>query len=132
MASTLEFVEFAVGQIRNVPAMTWRKMFGEYAVYCGGTIVALICDDTFFLKPTPGNLALLGTPVEAPAYPGSKNYYVLNEQLDDPDLMTQLIRITAQEAPKPKTKTAPEKATKATKKAPAKRAKAPAKRAKKD
>lgn len=31
-----------------------RKMFGEYALYLDGMVVALVCDDKLFLKPTPG------------------------------------------------------------------------------
>ena len=104
MASDAEFVEYACGQIRNVRNLSHRKMFGEYAVYVGEKVVALICDNQFFLKPTAGNRALLGSPVEAPPYPGAKNCYVLDDQLDDPDLMTRLIRITEEETPVPKPK----------------------------
>ena len=29
-----------------------RAMFGEYCVYCDEMMVALVCDDRFYLKPT--------------------------------------------------------------------------------
>ena len=47
--------------------LTARKMFGEYALYLNGTIVAFICDDTVFIKPAPGALALLPDTESGPA-----------------------------------------------------------------
>ena len=38
MASDLGFVEFVVDQMENAGAITYRKMFGEYAVYCEGKV----------------------------------------------------------------------------------------------
>ena len=43
-----------------------RKMFGEYALYLDGKVVALVCDDQLFLKPTPGATAAL-PPATPPA-----------------------------------------------------------------
>ena len=54
--------------------LTSRKMFGEYALYLGGKTVAFVCDDTLFIKPTAGALALLPDTERGPAYPGSKDY----------------------------------------------------------
>lgn len=53
--------------------LTSRKMFGEYALYLDGKTVAFVCDDTLFIKPTAGALALLPDTERSPAYPGSKN-----------------------------------------------------------
>ena len=33
--------------------LTVKKMFGEYALYLDGVVVAFVCDDTLFIKPTP-------------------------------------------------------------------------------
>ena len=49
-----------------------KKLFGEDGAYLDGKIVALICDDIFFVKPTPGGRTLLGACEEAPPYPGAK------------------------------------------------------------
>ena len=51
MASDQEFVDFLVDQMQGVGGITFRKMFGEYAIYCNGKVVALICDNQFFVKP---------------------------------------------------------------------------------
>lgn len=104
MASDQDFVDYAFGQIRDVPNLSHRKMFGEYAVYAGEKVVALICDNQFYLKPTPGNRALLDNPVEAPPYPGAKPYLVIDEHLDDRDLLSRLVRVTEKELPAPKKK----------------------------
>lgn len=81
-----------------------RKMFGEYALYLEGKTVAFVCDDTLFIKPTAGALALLPDTERAPAYPGSKDYIVGSEVLDDPDLCARVLRQVATDTPAPKPK----------------------------
>ncbi len=85
--------------------LTSRKMFGEYALYLDGKTVAFVCDDTLFIKPTPGALALLPETERGPAYPGSKDYIIGSEALDDPDLCSRVLRQVAQDSPMPKPKT---------------------------
>lgn len=89
--------------------LTSRKMFGEYALYLGGKTVAFVCDDTLFIKPTPGALALLPDAPRGPAYPGSKDYIIGSDALDDPDLCARVLRTVAEETspPKPKSKPRP-------------------------
>lgn len=81
-----------------------RKMFGEYGLYLDGNVVGFICDDTLFVKITPGSLALLPDVEHGPCYPGSKPYLVLTETLDDPDLAIRTLRAVAADAPPPKPK----------------------------
>jgi hypothetical protein len=45
MASELCFVEFIVDQIENAGIITYKKMFGEYAIYSDSKVVALVCDN---------------------------------------------------------------------------------------
>ena len=49
MASELSFMEYVADQIGAAGQVSYRKMFGEYAVYCDGKVVALVCDNQFFL-----------------------------------------------------------------------------------
>ena len=49
MASDIDFVEFVVEQIENAGVITYRKVFGEYALYCKGKVIALICDNRLFV-----------------------------------------------------------------------------------
>jgi TfoX/Sxy family transcriptional regulator of competence genes len=102
MASDLSFVEYACEQMSQAGTITFRKMFGEYAVYCDGKVVALVCDNRLYVKPTSGGREVAGQLSEAPPYPGAKPYLLVGEELDDRVSMSDLIRITASEVPLPK------------------------------
>ncbi len=105
MGSRLDFVEFVVDQIENAGEITFRKMFGEFALYSDGKVVALICDNKLFIKPTSTGRTYIGDVVEAPPYPGAKMYFLIEDQLEDSGWLSELVRITAKELPKPKPKT---------------------------
>lgn len=107
MASDQDFVDFIVDQIQNAGVITCRKMFGEYAVYSGGKVVALICDNQLFIKPTAAGRAFIGSPVEAPAYPGAKPSFLIEDRFEDRQWLSELVRITARELPEPKPKKKP-------------------------
>lgn len=108
MASDLQFVEYVCEQISGAGRVSHRRMFGEFAVYCDGKIVALVCDNQLFLKPTVAGKALLGDVKEAPPYPGAKPYYLIDAQLDDAEVLAEAVRATAAALPLPKAKaTAP-------------------------
>ena len=109
MASDLDFVEFVVDQIEHAGAITYRKMFGEYAIYCEGKIVALICDNQLFIKPTGAGRSFIGNVVEAPPYPGAKMSFLIEGQIEDRDWISQLIRLTERELPEPKPRKKPKK-----------------------
>lgn len=104
MASDASFIDYVRDQIGAAGAIEFRKMFGEYAVYCDGKVVALVCDNQLFLKPTAAGRAALGAVVEAPPYPGAKPYFLVQEQLDDRMTITDLVRRTADELPLPRPK----------------------------
>jgi len=71
MASDVDFVAHVCGQAGLGNALSYRKMFGEYALYLDGRVVALVCDNMLFVKPTDAGRALLGAVEEAPPYPGA-------------------------------------------------------------
>ena len=104
MASDLSFVEFVVEQMEHAGTITYRKMFGEYGLYCDGKIMALICDDQLFIKPTKAGRAYIENLVELPPYPGAKPYFLIEDQLENRDWISDLVRITADELPDPKPK----------------------------
>ena len=104
MATDLEFMEFLADQMAGAGEIAYRKMFGEYAVYCGGKVVALVCDNRLFVKPTAAGRAFIGAPVEAPAYPGAKNSFLIEDAFEDREWISELIRITVRELPAPKPK----------------------------
>ncbi|GAB4262433.1 MAG: TfoX/Sxy family protein [Pararhodobacter sp.] len=79
-----------------------RAMFGEYALYCDDKVVALICDDTLFLKDTPGARALMSDAETAPPCPGAKPHLVADALLDDPERLVAAIRAAWADLPVPK------------------------------
>lgn len=106
MATGIGTVQFICDQAGLGKRLTFRKMFGEYALYFDGKVVALVCDDQLFLKPTPEGLAYLGSVSEAPPYPGAKMFYLLSSELDDPDRLGGALRVTARALPEPRPKAA--------------------------
>lgn len=106
MSSHQDFVDFIVDQIEHAGVITYKKMFGEYAIYCEGKVVALICDDQLFIKPTDAGRTFIGNVVEAPPYPGAKMSFLIGDKVDDREWISELIRITYKELPEPKPKKA--------------------------
>jgi DNA transformation protein len=104
MASEQAFVEYVCHQIGDAGSIAFRKMFGEYAIYCEGKVVALVCDNQLFVKATAGGLAFVERVVEASPYPGAKPHLLIGDELDDRAWISKLIRITQTELPIPRTR----------------------------
>lgn len=105
MATKKNIVEYILEQISDAGVISARKMFGEYAIYCDGKVVALVCDDQLFVKPTKAGKKFIGHVFEAPPYPGAKPYYLISgEQWDDADWLVELIKVSTTELPLPKAK----------------------------
>ena len=105
MASKQNTVDLIVEQMAGAGTVTARKMFGEYGIYCNGKVVALVCDNKLFVKPTAAGKAFAGNLTEAPAYSGAKpSLLIAAEKWDEPDWLSHLIKITAAELPMPKKK----------------------------
>ncbi len=102
MATDADFMAYVREQSGLGEALGHRKMFGEYALYLGGKVVALVCDNSVFLKPTDAARALLDRVEEGPPYPGAKPCIVLDEYLDDGDMLARLLKVTADALPMPK------------------------------
>jgi TfoX/Sxy family transcriptional regulator of competence genes len=100
MATDLDFMTFVYEQVRSAGDIRYRKMFGEYAIYCDARVVALVCDNQLFVKPTPAGRAILGREPDAPPYPGAKSHHLI-EDLDDAEALSRLIAATARELPLP-------------------------------
>ncbi len=105
MATQQSTVDYLEAQVVGAGKLRSRKMFGEYALYCDEKVVALICDDKFFVKPTMAGKAYASDAEEAPPYLGSKPFLLIEEdRWSDNEWMRELIRITAEELPIPKKK----------------------------
>ena len=102
MASDLRFVEYVGDQFRGDCGVTYKSMFGEYGLFSGGKMFGLVCDNRLLVKPTEGGRAFIENVVEAPPYPGAKPCLLIEDQIEDPQWLSELARITTRELPTPK------------------------------
>jgi DNA transformation protein len=105
MSSKQSTVDFILEQIADAGIVRAKKMFGEYAIYCNEKVVALVCDDQLFVKPTQVGKAFISNYCEAPPYPGAKPYLLISGELwDEREWLTDLINLTVSALPLPKRK----------------------------
>jgi TfoX/Sxy family transcriptional regulator of competence genes len=104
MATELNFVEYVLETAGFRDRLTCKKMFGEYALYLDGKVVAFACDNSLFIKPSRAAATLAPDLPQGPPYPGAKEYPIADELLDDPDALRRLIEATAALMPLPKPK----------------------------
>jgi DNA transformation protein len=105
MFSSRTIVEHLLPKMQGAGTVSARLMFGEYAIYCDSKLLALICDDQLYVKPTAEGEAFMRSHEEAPPYPGAKDYLLIPEDCwDDADWLSQLIRITSAALPMPRPK----------------------------
>ncbi len=106
MSTQQSTIEYITDQLVSVPGISTRKMFGEYALYCGKKVVALICDDTLFVKITPEGKEFVDDKYkEGTAYPGAKPSMQIDaDLLEDRDWISTLIKITEVNLAEPKAK----------------------------
>jgi len=104
MATNQDFVDFVLEQINDAGEITAKKIFGEYGIYADGKIFGLICDNKLFIKPTEGGRAFIGDVTEAPAYPGAKPSFLIEDKLEDRAWLSELVRVSVKELPMPKAK----------------------------
>lgn len=101
MSSKPEFVEYIAEQCRSAGTITYKKMFGEYGLYCDGKIFALVCDNQFFIKITDAGKQY-GLP-EKPPYDGANDYFLVDD-VDNVGFLTQFVIETCALLPEPKPK----------------------------
>ena len=101
MASQQSIADYIVEQLAG-SGVTARKMFGEFGLFAEGKMVALICDDQLYVKPTEAGRAFLGPCPEGQPYPRAKPHFLIpRECWDDAEWLTKLIVLTTAEVPVP-------------------------------
>jgi TfoX/Sxy family transcriptional regulator of competence genes len=97
MATQKQTIEFLLQKLRSPGRFEARAMFGEYALYAEGKVVALICDDLLYVKLLPASQELESLCEKGPPYPGAKLHYIVEEgQLTSlPNLPAILFAIAA-------------------------------------
>lgn len=105
MSSQQKTIDYLLEQTAAAGTMTAKQMFGEYGLYCDGKVMAFVCEDQLFIKPTEAGRAYLGGVTEAPAYQGSKMYFLIGgDRWDDADWLSGLVKVTVDALPAPRPK----------------------------
>ena len=104
MASQQSIADYIVEQLAGT-GVTARKMFGEFGLFYEGKMLALICDNQLYVKPTGAGRAFLGDCAEGQPYPRAKlHFQIPGERWKDSEWLTKLIQLTAADLPPPKKK----------------------------
>jgi TfoX/Sxy family transcriptional regulator of competence genes len=105
MGTDASFMAHIADQLHGFGAFAHRKMFGEYALYLDAKVVALVCDNQLFVKPTEAGRALLGPDAAmGPPYPGAKLHFQVSDLIDEREALARLLRATSDALPEPKPK----------------------------
>lgn len=99
MTTSEDYINWILDSLDN-KKVSLRKMFGEYAVYFDKKVVGFVCDNTFFLKINDNSTELLSKNHKnikyGPAYPGSKDYYILSEEiLENKKFVNHLLEVVS-------------------------------------
>ena len=93
MSSSPEYVEFVAEQLAGAGNITYRKMFGEYGIYCDGIFFGCVCDNQFFVKITDPGREFTPDCETASPYEGAKPSLLI-DNLDDREYLKELTQIT--------------------------------------
>ncbi len=105
MSTQKETIEFILEKLGHPDRFSTRAMFGEYALYADGKVVALVCDDQLYVKIVPASQELEVICEKDTPFPGAKPHYVVEEsQLGQIDGLAEILCAIAESLPvrKPK------------------------------
>lgn len=104
MATDPSFLEYVADQSQLRDRLTHKKLFGEYALYVDGKVVAFACDNSLFVKPAAATRPMTADLPQRPPYPQARPYPVADELLDEPDRLRELLLATWRAMPAPKSR----------------------------
>ena len=93
MASSPDVVEYICFQLRHAGDISFKKMFGEYGLYCDRKFFGLVCDNQLFVKITKPGLKMFPQQEQGSPYPGARPYFLVTE-LDNDQALSSLVRET--------------------------------------
>lgn len=100
MASSLSYVEFVMEQMSPAGTITYRKMFGEYSLYCDGKYFGCVCNDRTLVKITPAGESLLPNCPRGIPYEGGGG--MLLPDVEDREKLVELVKATCAALPEKK------------------------------
>ena len=98
MASTEEYLAYALDLLREAPAITHRKMMGEYLLHSEGILFGGVYDDRLLLKDVPASREAF--PGEEVPYEGAKPMPLVDS--DGPALIAATVMSMLSQLPNPK------------------------------
>ena len=87
MASSVDYLNYVLDNLRKVDNITYKRMMGEYLIYSDGILFGGIYDDRFLIKITKSNEEL-DLAKEIP-YPGAKPMYLVDSE--NPELIKEIV-----------------------------------------
>ena len=100
MASNLSYVTFVMEQMSGAGTISYRRMFGEYGLYCDGKYFGGVCDDRALVKITPAGEAMLPDCPRGIPYEGGGE--MLLPDVEDRETLVELDRATCAALPEKK------------------------------
>ena len=98
MASSAVYLNYILDLLQEVPALTHRKMMGEYLLYSDGILFGGVYDDRFLLKDVPA--AREAFAVEQIPYDGAKPMLLVDSE--NPTLIAAVVDAMIPQLPLPK------------------------------
>lgn len=102
MASSLSYVEFVMEQMSGAGTISYRRMFGEYGLYCDGKYFGCVCGDRALVKITPAGETLLPDCPRGIPYEGGGE--MLLPDVEDREKLVELVRATCAALPEKKSR----------------------------
>ena len=94
MASSKQFKDFMLEQLRELDNITCKAMMGEFLLYYNGILFGGIYDDRFLIKKTNSNKDY-SLKDEIP-YRNAKTMYLV-ENIDNVEYLSELIKTTCED-----------------------------------
>lgn len=102
MASSKEYLEYALEQLAPLEDISYRSMMGEYVLYYQGKVFGGIYDDRLLIKPTKSAVMMTKEPRYELPYEGAKE--MLLPDVDDRELLCEIVEVMVDELPAQKKK----------------------------
>ena len=88
MASTKEYKDYILEQLRLLDNITYKQMIGEYLLYYNDVLFGGIYDDRLLVKISDNNKKYKMQ--ESIPYEGAKSMYLVDE-VDNPELLKDIV-----------------------------------------
>lgn len=103
MASSREYLQFILEQLRGLEGITHRAMMGEYIIYYRGRIIGGIYDDRLLVKPVRAAIDYMPSAIYETPYNGAKQMLLVDD-VDNNEYLEGLFKAMYDELPEPKSK----------------------------